>query len=244
MESLRDWMRIRLDLPDGQLAAVAAVQTFGDYLVFHPHLHVLAATGLVDRKNRFHLMPVESVASLAELFRHRFIETLLRERLISEKKARQLPGWKHSGFSLDAGEKHVASDDVEGRRRLAEYLLRAPFSLEKITWKKETSTVIYRSKRSWNTKRARRSNASTRPRGSSANWRRTSSHRRGEGAYLGHLENARGSLRSAHEELRRAAEELRAEIARDAAIQREAALARERCCQSCKCCSCCSNGRD
>ena len=41
----------------------------------------------------------------------------------------------------------------EGRRRLAEYLLRAPFSLEKITWKKETATVIYRSKRSWNTKR-------------------------------------------------------------------------------------------
>ena len=42
---------------------------------------------------------------------------------------------------------------MEGRRRLAEYLLRAPFSLEKITWKKETGTVIYRSKRSWNTKR-------------------------------------------------------------------------------------------
>ena len=153
MESLRDWMRIRLDLPDGQLAAVAAVQSFGDYLVFHPHLRVLAATGLVDRRNRFHLMPVESIEPLAELFRHRFIETLLREKLISAKKARQLLGWKHSGFSLDAGEKPVASHDVEGRRRLAEYLLRAPFSLEKITWKKETAAVIYRSKRSWNTKR-------------------------------------------------------------------------------------------
>ena len=150
---LRDWMRIRLDLPDGQLAAVAAVQTFGDYLVFHPHLHVLAATGLVDRENRFHLMPVESIKPLSELFRHRFIETLQREKLISAKKARQLLGWKHSGFSLDAGEKPVASHDVEGRRRLAEYLLRAPFSLEKITWKKETGTVIYRSERSWNTKR-------------------------------------------------------------------------------------------
>ena len=79
MESLRDWMRIRLDLPDGQLVAVAAVQTFGDYLVFHPHPHVLAITGLVDRKNRCHLMPVESIEPLAELFRHRFIDTLLRE---------------------------------------------------------------------------------------------------------------------------------------------------------------------
>ena len=93
-------------------------------------LHVLAATGLIDSKNRFHLMPVESIEPLAELFRHRFLATLLREKLISAKKARQLLGWKHSGFSLDAGEKPVAAHDVEGRRRLAEYLLRAPFSLE------------------------------------------------------------------------------------------------------------------
>ena len=43
IECLRDWFRERLDLPDGQLAAIAAVQTFGDYLVFHPHAHVLPA---------------------------------------------------------------------------------------------------------------------------------------------------------------------------------------------------------
>ena len=47
----------------------------------------------------------------------------------------------------------VAAGDVEGRRRLAEYLLRAPFSLQKITWKPETATVIYRSRRNWRTKR-------------------------------------------------------------------------------------------
>ncbi len=151
--SLRDWMRARLDLPNGQLAAIAAAQTFGDYLVFHPHLHVLAATGLVDSENRFHLLPVESVEPLAELFRHRFLATLLQEKLISEKKARQLLGWKHSGFSVDAGESPVASRDVEGRRRLAEYLLRAPFSLEKITWIEDTGSVVYRSRRSWRTKR-------------------------------------------------------------------------------------------
>ena len=153
IECLRDWMRARLDLPHGQLAAVAAVQTFGDYLNFHPHLHVLAATGLVDREGRFHLMPVESIEPLTELFRHRFIEALLSEKLISDKKARQLLGWKHSGFSLDAGEKPVASHDLDGRRRLAQYLLRAPLSLEKITWNETTRKVIYRSKRSWHTKR-------------------------------------------------------------------------------------------
>ncbi len=151
IECLRDWFRARLDLPDGQLAAIAAVQTFGDYLVFHPHLHVLAATGLYDREGRFHEFPVESLEPLAELFRHRFIAALLDKKIISERKARQLLDWKHSGFSLDAGDKPVHS--AAGRQQLAEYLLRAPFSLEKITWNKETRRVIYRSSRSWRTKR-------------------------------------------------------------------------------------------
>jgi uncharacterized Zn finger protein (UPF0148 family) len=45
-ETLRDAFRTRLNLPDGKLGAIAAVHTFGDYLIFHPHLHVLAAVGL------------------------------------------------------------------------------------------------------------------------------------------------------------------------------------------------------
>ena len=152
IESLRDWMRTRLDLPGGQLAAIAAVQTFGDYLGFHPHLHVLCATGLVDSENRFHLMPDETLDPLIELFRHRFIETLVREKLLSRKKADQMLTWKHSGFSLDAGDKPVSSYNIAGRRNLAEYMLRAPFSLEKVTWNEKAKKVIYRSKRSWHTK--------------------------------------------------------------------------------------------
>ena len=70
-------------------------------------------------------MPAESIEQLTELFRHRFIKTPLREKLISEKKASQLLGWTHGGFSLGVGEKPVAANDVDRRRRFAEYLLRA-----------------------------------------------------------------------------------------------------------------------
>jgi len=127
-------------------------------LLFHP-FRILVTLGpgkegvqLVDSDGRFHVLPVESIEPLAELFRHRFLALLRQEKLISERKLRQLLGWTHSGFSLDAGEKPVASSDVEGRKRLAEYLLRAPFSLEKITWNESTGKVIYRSKRNWHTK--------------------------------------------------------------------------------------------
>ena len=120
---MQDWFRTRLNLPDGQLAAIAGVQTFGDYLGFHPHLHVIAPAGLIDKDGNFHEMPIESVKPLEEVFRHRFLAALRREKLISETKQSQLMSWTHSGFNLDAGEDPIASHDPEGRRRLAEYLL-------------------------------------------------------------------------------------------------------------------------
>ena len=89
---LRDWMRARLALPGGELAAVAGVQSFGDYLIFHPHLHVFAAAGLVDAEGIFHEMPIESIGPLEELFRHRFLAALRLKKLISEKMLRQLLG--------------------------------------------------------------------------------------------------------------------------------------------------------
>ena len=153
-ETLRDAFRIRLKLPDGKLGAIAAVHTFGDYLIFHPHLHVLAADGLFAPDGRFHCMPVEDLAPTIELFRHRFLHALRESKLISPKKLADLLAWKHSGFHIhDGGEKPVPAHDSAGRKRLAEYLLRHPFSLQKITWNETTKTVIYRSKRHHTTKR-------------------------------------------------------------------------------------------
>jgi hypothetical protein len=153
-ETLRDAFRIRLKLPDGKLGAIAAVHTFGDYLIFHPHLHVLAADGLFAPDGRFHCMPVEDLAPAIELFRQRFLHALREAKLINPKKLADLLAWKHSGFHIhDGGEKPVPAHDSAGRKRLAEYLLRHPFSLQKITWNETTKTVIYRSKRHHTTKR-------------------------------------------------------------------------------------------
>ena len=152
-ECLRDAFRARLQLPHGRIAAAAAIHTFGDYLVFHPHLHLFAADGLFDEEGRFHSMPPESLGLITELFRHRFLHVLRESKLLSAHKAAELLSWKHSGFHIDGGEKPVAPGDAKGRQRLAEYLLRAPFSLQKIHWNAETKTVIYRSRRSWRTKR-------------------------------------------------------------------------------------------
>ena len=119
-KSLRDAFRARLGLPDGRIAAAAAVHTFGDYLVFHPHLHLFAADGLFDEEGRFHAMPDEALAPITELFRHRFLQSLRNGKHLSAQKVSELLAWKHSGFHIDGGEKPVASGDTKGRQRLAE----------------------------------------------------------------------------------------------------------------------------
>ena len=152
-DCLRHHFRTRLNLPKGRLAAAAALHTFGDYLVFHPHLHILTADGLFDEEGRFHCMPTEDLTSLTDLFRARFLHALHSAKLISQTKLADLLSWKHSGFHVHADDAPVGPRDLKGRQRLAEYLLRAPFSLHKIHWNPATQTVIYRSRRSWNTKR-------------------------------------------------------------------------------------------
>lgn len=54
-------------------------------------------------------------------------------------------GWRHSGFSAH-NEVGIAAEDAQGRKKLAGYMLRAPMSLEKMSYGAATGSVIYRSK--------------------------------------------------------------------------------------------------
>ena len=83
-------------------------------------------------------MPEESLAPVAEFFRHRFLQALREGKHLSAQKITELLSWNHRGFHVDGGEKPVAPGDTKGRQRLAEYLLRAPFSLQKIHWNPKT----------------------------------------------------------------------------------------------------------
>ena len=147
------WLRQRTGQAEGQPGLVVAVQTFGDFLFWHPHVHVLAAAGVFAPNGDFHLAPPGGWQELAELWRHTVLRRLRDAGALADWQIAKLQNWRHSGFSVDAGEAPLAADDAAGRRRLAEYLLRAPFSLEKITYNPDAGTVLYRSERHWRTKR-------------------------------------------------------------------------------------------
>ena len=53
--------------------------------------------------------------------------------------------WPRGGFSAH-NDVRVAAEDAEGGKKLAGYMLRAPMSLQKMTYDAATGTVIYRSK--------------------------------------------------------------------------------------------------
>ena len=53
--------------------------------------------------------------------------------------------WQHAGFSVH-NRIRMKTNDAEGRKQLARYMIRNPFALEKMTYDINTGMVIYRSK--------------------------------------------------------------------------------------------------
>jgi hypothetical protein len=144
--SLLTFFRTALGVRGGVLGAVMAIQTFGDYGKWHPHLHLLVADGLFFETGSFYVMPRLDLKPLQELFRAAVLKMLQKEGKIRDDLIAKILRWRHtSGFSVHNGEQ-LARDDAEGREALAQYIIRNQFSLEKVRYKEEVGTVIYRSK--------------------------------------------------------------------------------------------------
>ncbi len=69
----------------------------------------------------------------------------LENEAVSEELRRRMLGWRHGGFSAH-NVVCVGAEDAEGRKKLAGYMLRAPMSLQKMSYDAASGTVIYRSK--------------------------------------------------------------------------------------------------
>ena len=121
------------------------VQTFGDLVNFNPHIHVLAADGAFDAEGGFSVLPPIARKVLEPWFRKEILALLRREGLVSAALAEKMLAWRHTGFSAHNSVRLGARDSA-GRRRFAQYMLRAPFSLEKMSYDPESETVIYRSR--------------------------------------------------------------------------------------------------
>jgi hypothetical protein len=123
-------------------AAVVAYQPFGDSLRFNPHFHALILEGGFDSGGQFYYLPISDTTSMAECLRRRSIALFLKLDLITQSFSETLLCWKHSGFSVDNSVR-LDSGDHKARQALAQYIARAPLSLQKVSYDRPGGKVLY-----------------------------------------------------------------------------------------------------
>ena len=145
-ESLKIFIQDAVPENDPIPGAVIAVQTFGDFLGFNPHCHILVTDGcFYGEKGMFRVAPPLELKKLEAIFRHKVFKMLLKKGKITEEMVRMLSAWKHSGFNVFCGNRISPKDD-SAMENLARYIIRASFSQERMQYLEQEGTVVYRSK--------------------------------------------------------------------------------------------------
>jgi ribosomal protein S27E len=120
---------------------VAAIQTFGARINFHPHLHFLVTEGGVDVTGVFHKIPRIDDSRLAELFAREVLADLVRKELLSPEWADRLLSWRHTGFSVHSRVRAKTKSEAE---RVGQYMIRPLLSLERLSLDEREAQVGYR----------------------------------------------------------------------------------------------------
>jgi len=89
-------------------AAVNAIQTFGDFLGYNPHCHMLAADGGFHENGMFVVSPTADGKQIAELFRHKVLKMLLAKGKITPERIALMDNWRHTGFNVYVGPRILA----------------------------------------------------------------------------------------------------------------------------------------
>jgi ribosomal protein S27E len=146
-----------LPYKDAKPGAAIAVQSFGDFQNFNPHLHVLATDGCFYNDDAFMVCPPPNTRDLEELFRYEVFKMLKSEGKITDVIIENMMNWRHSGFNVYCG-KAIWPHNEEGLENLARYIIRASFYQERMTYiaandsSDGVSKVVYQSKDGTSTK--------------------------------------------------------------------------------------------
>ena len=144
-ETLKEFFHETVQEEEAVPGAVVAIHSFGDFLGWHPHLHILCTDGSFYGDGMFRVAPTFVLKHLEEIFRHKVFKMLLSKGKITEDMVDMLMKWHHSGFNVFCGSR-VQPGSEEAMEKLARYIIRASFSQERMTYIPDESKVIYQSK--------------------------------------------------------------------------------------------------
>jgi len=118
---------------DAVPGASIAVQTYGDFLNFNPHLHAIVSDGCFLKDGSFQTAPAFMLEDLGEAFQYEVLKMLKKEGKINDVIIENMLSWRHSGFNVYIGDR-IEPDDKAGLGNLARYIIRACFSQERMVY--------------------------------------------------------------------------------------------------------------
>jgi hypothetical protein len=119
------------------------VQTFGDLIHWHSHIHAIVPEGVFTGTGHFVHIPDIWKHMATDIWQEKVFELLLDACKIDPDLAANMRGWRHSGFNVDNSVRIEAGDHT-GMQRLVEYISRSPFSLTRMITQTDDGRIVYR----------------------------------------------------------------------------------------------------
>jgi hypothetical protein len=128
------------------IGAIAFIHRFGSSLNGHVHFHVCAVDGVFEQVPGIVFHPDSAIdeAAVAQVqadLRRRILRAFVGRGLLECCDAKEMLGYQHSGFSVDAGV-CIQAHDRAALERLLRYCARPPFAMERL--RKEGAELVYR----------------------------------------------------------------------------------------------------
>ena len=118
-----------LGVDERELGAILTVQTAGEALNYHPHLHGLLADGYW-KDGVFTRFTEVDLKAIEQAFAERVLALLHKQELLTDDDVVQILSQDHTGFGVWLGDPF---HDKESEQFVARYIERAPLSLEKLS---------------------------------------------------------------------------------------------------------------
>jgi hypothetical protein len=154
---LSDYLKESVSVKNAVPGVVVSIQTFGDFINFNPHLHIVATDGCFYNDKEFMIGNVPNPSELEEVFQIEVLKMLKKEGLITDFIIQNMSSWAHSGFNIYCGNV-IESENEQGIEKLGRYIVRAPISQERMEYIPDNKSydgeakVIYKSKNKVKTK--------------------------------------------------------------------------------------------
>ncbi len=137
------------------IGAVAFIHRFGSSLNEHVHFHVCVVDGVFEEVTGgddqaspstviFHpARPLDetAMAQVQATLRRRILRAFVGRGLLESFDAKEMLGYRHSGFSVDTSVR-IEADDRAGLERLLRYCARPAFAMERL--RKAGNDLVYR----------------------------------------------------------------------------------------------------